>query len=165
MFPMMLPRMVLGLSLGALALSGCGSAAGTDPLTGTWSNATCFGTTSTPADIESCSVALSFGADLNVELTATWISMPATAMYPGCTTTKLVTGQQWSTDDVMPTSTLDVTGTGASTVQRTGCVNGSDDLSATPTSDISIPSGDTRYQIVDGKLTVLSGDIAGTYSL
>ena len=164
---MTLPRILLGLSVGALlALTGCGgTASGTDPLTGTWSNATCFGSTSTPSNISSCSVALSFTADLNMGLTAAWISMPATAMYPGCTTTKRVSGQLWSTDDAMPTETLTVTGVGDSTVERTGCVNAADDLEAMSTSDISIPSGETKYQIVDGKLTILSGSIAGTYSL
>jgi hypothetical protein len=164
---MTLPRIILGLSLaGMLALAGCGGTGSTsDPLTGTWSNATCYGSTSTPSNISSCSVTLSFTADLNVGLTAAWISMPATAMYPGCTTTKRVSGQLWSTDDAMPTETLTVTGTGDATMERTGCVNAVDDLEAMSTSDISIPSGDTQYQIIDGKLTILSSNIAGTYSL
>ena len=164
---MTLSRMFLGLSLGgALALTGCNGIGGSasDPLTGTWSNATCFGSTSTPTSIASCSVALTFTADLDVSLTATWLSMPATAMYPGCTTTEQVTGQQWSTNDAMPTETLAVTGTGTATKERTGCVDSADDMASTPTSDISIPSGDTQYQIVGSELTILSGDIAGTYS-
>lgn len=164
---MMLPRMILGLSLcGALALAGCGTGSGADdPLTGSWSNATCYGSTSTPSDVASCSVTLSFTATLDVELTAAWISMPATAMYPGCTTTKRVSGQRWSTDAASPTATLTVTGDGGSTVERTSCVNAADNLAAMATTDISIPSGDTEYQIVDGKLTILSSNIAGTYSL
>src|SRR5580698_6334395 len=110
--PMTLPRMFLGLSLGgALALTGCNGIGGgtTDPLTGTWSNATCFGSTSTPSSIASCSVSLAFTADLDVSLTATCLSMAETAMYPGFTTTKQVTGQQWSINDAMPTETLAVT--------------------------------------------------------
>ena len=43
-----------GLSLLTLiAAAGCRSS---DPLAGTWSNDTCFGTDDTPADIESCGV-------------------------------------------------------------------------------------------------------------
>ena len=164
---MTLSRMVLGLSLvGALALAGCGSTgSAVDPLTGTWSNATCFGSTSAPSDIASCSVALSFTADLNFELTAAWVSMPATSMYPGCTTTKRVTGQQWSTDGATPTGTLDVAGAGTATVERSGCVNSVDDLQAMPATDISIRPGNMQYQIVDGKLTILSSDLAGSYTL
>jgi hypothetical protein len=159
--------MTLASSLVALfALAGCGSTttAAVDPLTGTWSNTTCFGTTSTPPDISSCTVSLAFTASLDVSLTATWLSMPATAVYPGCTTTQEVTGQRWSTRSGAGREILTVTGTGSATTARTGCVNMTDDLMATPTTEISIGSGDTGYQIENGVLTVLSNDIAGTYS-
>lgn len=157
-------RMFLGLSLvGALALTACGGTTAADPLTGTWSNTSCYGTSSTPVSIASCSVVVSFSADLNVDLTVAWVSMPATATYPGCTTTKRVTGQQWSTDSALPTSTMTVTGAGAATVERTGCVNATDNMDATATSDISITSGDTEYQISGTTLTIMSGSVAGTY--
>jgi hypothetical protein len=157
--------MALASSFVALfALAGCGStSAPVDPLTGAWSNATCFGSTSTPSDIASCKVTLDFTASLDVSLTATWLYMPATATYPGCTTTKLVTGQQWSTRSGVDMEILTVTGAGSATTERTGCVNATDDLMATPTTDISIGSGDTGYQLGNGVLTVLTNDIAGTY--
>jgi hypothetical protein len=150
--------------LAVIAVAGCGSSAAEDPLTGTWSNTTCYGTTSTPADISSCTVALTFTAGLDISLQATWLSMPATATHPGCTTTELVTGQTWSTmsgDNDMQVFT--VSGAGTSTTARTGCVNMTDDLMPTPTTDISITEGDTDYQLSSGSLTVLAGPLAGTY--
>jgi hypothetical protein len=57
-----------------------------------------------------------------------------------------------------------VTGSGTSTIERANCVNMEDDLMVSPTSDISISSGDTAYQIDGGKLTITSGDLAGTYT-
>jgi hypothetical protein len=153
----------------AFALTGCGTSAPPAdtapmaPLAGTWSNATCFGTASTPSTDTSCTVALTFTSSLDVSLTATWLSMPATATYPGCTTTKEVTGQRWSTQAGENDEILTVTGVGAATMERTGCVNMTDDLMATPVTDISIESGQTDYQLSNGTLTVLSGDLAGTY--
>jgi hypothetical protein len=148
--------------LALFALAGCNTAA-QDPLTGTWTNTTCFGSTSTPADISSCSVALSFTSGLDVSLTATWLSMPATAQYPGCTTTKRVTGQQWSTQSGQEGEILTVTGDGTATTARSGCVNATDDLAAMPVTGISIESGNTDYQISNGILTVTSGNLTGTY--
>jgi hypothetical protein len=151
--------------LAVFALAGCGSSStgAVDPLTGTWSNATCFGTASTPPDITSCTVSLTFTASLDVSLTATWLSMPATAVYPGCTTTQVVTGQKWSTRSGTDMEVLTVTGAGSATTARAGCVNMTDNQTATPTTDISIDSGDTGYQLEDGTLTILSSNIAGTY--
>ena len=158
---MKLNRMTLRLSLGALlALSGCESSGPDDPLTGTWSNTSCFGSTTTPADVEKCTTALTFTTGLDIELKAVWFSMPATATNPRCTTTREVTGQKWSTD----AATFTVTGSGSATIKRTNCVNQTDDLSASPTSGISIPGGGARYQISNNTLTVLSGDLAGTYT-
>jgi hypothetical protein len=144
------------------AIAGCGTDAADDPLAGTWSNDTCFGTSSKPADVESCTTELSFSNDLDVELEATWISLAATATYPGCTTTKLVTGQQWSTDHAKDTFTVD--GGGESTVERSNCVNSEDDLSSTATTDISIPSGATTYTLSGDTLTVQSGTLKGVYT-
>jgi hypothetical protein len=145
-----------------LALAGC-SGAPQDPLTGTWSNASCFGASSTPADISSCTVELTFTASLDVSLQATWLSMPATAVLPGCTTTKLVTGQTWSTRSGVNMEIFTVAGTGMSTTERTGCVHATDDQMPTPVTDISIDEGDTDYQLAGGSLTVLQGDLSGTY--
>jgi hypothetical protein len=164
---MKLTQMALGLSLGCLAVlagAGCGGSGPDDPLTGTWRNTTCFGSSSTPPDIAKCTVALTFTDDLDVELTAEWMSLPATSMYPRCTTTRRVTGQQWSTKHASTSETLAVTGNGTSTIERADCINEEDNMTAKPTEDISIPSGDTKYQISNGKLTILSGDLAGTYA-
>jgi hypothetical protein len=162
---MKLPRTALGLSIvAALALGGCMSNGPNDPLTGTWSNTTCFGSTSTPPDIAKCSVALTFTPALTIELDAQWISLPATATYPRCTIARQVTGQHWSTEQATSSETLTVTGSGKATLARANCVNMADNLTAMPTTDISIPSGATEYQISNGKLTILSGDLAGTYS-
>ncbi len=83
-------RIVTLSSLTLLVAMGCRSS---DPLAGAWSNDTCYGASSSPADIESCSVELVFTDALDVTLQADWVSMPATAEYQGCSTTRLVTGQ------------------------------------------------------------------------
>ena len=156
-------QLTLSLSLGSmLALVGCGGST-PDPMSGTWSNATCFGSSVTPPDIEKCAVALTFTDELDVELKADWMSLAATATYPGCTTTRRVTGQRWSTEHATDSETLTVTGSGKATIERSGCVNMGDNLAATNTSDISIPAGDTEYQISDDTLTILSGNLSGTY--
>lgn len=151
---------LLLLPLGALlALSGCGSSSADDPLTGTWNNATCFGDAEPSADIERCTTSLTFTVGLDIDLVAVWFSRPATSINPGCVTSRRVSGQQWSTD----AATFTVTGSGAATIERTGCVDPTDDYAATATSDIAIPGGDTSYQISGTTLTVLSGDLTGTY--
>lgn len=156
-------QLTFAFSLGTtLALIGCGSS-DPDPMTGTWSNKTCFGTSATPPDIEKCSVALTFTNELDVELKADWVSLPATAMYPRCTTTRRITGQRWSTEHATASETLTVTGSGKATIERAGCVNMADNMAAMPTSDISIPSGEADYQITGGTLTILAGDLKGTY--
>lgn len=160
---MKLNQLAIGLSLVSLcAIAGCGTDAENDPLTGSWSNTNCFGTATKPADIESCTTELSFSSDLYVELEATWISLSATATNPGCTSTKLVTGQQWSTDHAE--DTFSVTGTGASTLERTKCINDTDNLEPAATSDIKIPSGDTKYTLSDDTLTISSGTLKGAYT-
>jgi hypothetical protein len=152
---------VLGLSLvGLIASTGCRSS---DPLSGTWSNDTCFGTESTPDDIESCGVTLTFTDDLEMSLAAEWVSLPATADYPGCITTKRVTGQSWSTEAEADFDVLFVDGDGTATVERDGCVNAEDDMYPTATSGISIPSGEIEYQISDDVLTILTSDLQGAY--
>lgn len=160
---MKLNELALGLSLVSLfAIAGCGSDAADDPLAGTWSNSSCFGTSSKPADVESCKTEVTFTNDLNVDLEAEWVSLAATAMYPGCTTTKLVTGQQWSTDHAKDTFT--VMGKASATVERKNCVNSTDNLSAASTTDITIPSGDTKYTLSGDKLTIESGSLKGAYT-
>lgn len=158
-----LSNIALGLSLASvLAMAGCGNGVADDPLAGTWSNTSCFGSATKPTDIASCRSELMFSNDLEIELTATRISLAATAMYPGCTTTKMVTGQQWYVEH--ETDTVTITGEGASTIERTDCVNTSDNLDERPTTDISIPAGDTIYVVANNKLTVQSGALQGTYT-
>lgn len=152
---------LLGLSLVSLLVaSGCSSS---DPLSGTWSNDTCFGSDAMPDDIESCEVALTFTDELDVSLAAEWVSLPATADYPGCITTKIVTGQSWSTDAGDNFDVLTIEGSGAATIERAGCVNADDDMDPQATTDISIPSGDIHYQISDGVLTILTSALQGAY--
>jgi hypothetical protein len=152
-------RLHLSVLLFAFA-TGCASS---DPLAGTWSNATCYGSDSTPEDVENCSTALTFTDELEVELRAEWTSLPATANYPGCITTKLVTGMTWSTARSGDHEVLTVEGTGVATMGRSGCVNATDDLEPSTTSTIDLPSGDIDYQITDGALTILTGDLVGIY--
>ena len=160
---MKLNKLALGLSLVSLiAIAGCGSDAANDPLAGTWSNTSCYGTSTKPADVESCKTELTFSNDLNVNLKAEWVSLAATAMYPGCTTTKAATGQQWSADHAKDTFT--VMGKASATMERTNCVNATDDLSPAATTDLSIPSGDTTYTLSGDTLTVQSGSLKGAYT-
>lgn len=149
----------LVLSMAAF-LPACGNSGADDPLTGSWSNTSCFGSSTTPADVDKCTTTLNFTTDLDIELSAEWFSMPATATNPRCTTTRRVVGQQWSTDS----TTFTVTGSGTSTIERTKCINETDNMAPAPTSDIAIPSGGTRYEISNGTLTILSGDLSGSYS-
>jgi hypothetical protein len=156
---------VIGVSiLSTFSMLGCGRGTGAtdDPLAGTWRNDACFGSSSKPADVERCAVALTFTNGLGVELEAKWISLAATAMNPGCTTTRRVTGQKWSTNHA--TQTLTVTGTGNATIERSHCVNAEDKSDAIPTSDIEIRPGDMSYELDDGTLRVFTGDLRGTYS-
>jgi hypothetical protein len=132
---------------------------------GTWHNTACFGTPLTPPDFAECTLALTFRTDLGIELKGEWVSLPATSMRPRCITTRRVTGQRWSTEHATADSEkLTVTGTGAATIERADCLHKEDDLKASPTSDISIVSSTAHYQISNDKLTILSGDLAGTYS-
>lgn len=155
-------NIAFGLSfVTALAMTGCGSEAEDDPLAATWSNTECFGMASKPDDVESCTSALMFTNDLELELRTDWISLSATATNPGCTTTRQVKGQQWSADHDQQTFTL--TGNGEATIERTNCVNDEDNLETTATNDLDIPSGDSPYTINGDTLTVDSGALRGTY--
>lgn len=149
-------------TLALLALQGCGNGVADDPLTGTWSNTACFGSSSVPSDVASCSVTLTFSDGLDIQLKATWISLAATATNPGCTTTRLVQGQTWSADH--DANTFTVSGDGTATMERSDCVNAEDNQSAVATTDIAIPSGDTTYSISGNTLTVTTGALKGTYS-
>jgi len=158
---MKLQMIAIGTLLAA-SLAGCGNGVTSDPLAGTWSNQSCFGTSSKPADIESCSIALTFSEDLSIMLEARWISLAATATNPGCTTTRMVVGQTWSADHGADTFT--VSGTGEATTARTDCVNDVDNQEAVATKEIGIPLGDTDYEINGDTLTVSSGALAGKYT-
>lgn len=153
---------ILSLALTTmLSLSGCGQ--DSDPLVGSWSNGTCYGTDAIPEGIEECSVTLTFTDALDIELTAEWLSMPATADFPGCTTTETVTGQTWSTESGDATETLTVSGSGSAALERTGCVNEADNVSPTSTTGISIPNGEAKYEISGTTLTVLDTSLEGAY--
>lgn len=155
---MFLNRMALGLSV-AMVFAGVGCG-GDDALTGTWSNDSCFGMKTMPEGIKSCKTALTFTNELTFELKAEQVSEPATAMAPGCTTTRLIQGQTWSTDG----TSFTLEGTGKATMERTSCVNVTDELKAAPTSDIAIPKDRSGYVITDNSLTIAAGPLAGTYT-
>jgi len=158
-------KIALGLCLSfvsGLAMVGCGNGVEDDPLAGNWSNTECYGSGSKPADVESCTTELTFTNELNIELKATTISLAATAVNPGCTTTWVVTGQTWSAEHAANTFT--VAGKGESTIERSKCVNEADNKEATTTTEISIASGDVEYTITEDTLSVLSGSLKGIYT-
>jgi hypothetical protein len=155
---MFLNRMILGLSVTmALACAGCG---GDDPLAATWSNSNCYGFKGTPEGIKSCTTALTFTNDLTFTLKAEQFSEPATATSPGCTTTRDVTGQTWSTDG--DAFTLD--SAGKATQKRSSCVNAADEFDTKATTDIGVAAGTAAYVITDNSLTISAGPLAGTYT-
>ncbi len=149
--------------LASFALAACGGTdAVDDPLAGTWTNSECFGASSKPADIESCSTELTFTDALDITLQTEWISLAATATNPGCTTTKIASGQTWSASHADGTFT--VSGDGSATMERSNCVDPADDSSAESTTDIAIPSGDHDYEISGDTLTIKSGALQGVYT-
>jgi hypothetical protein len=155
---MILNRMALGLSAAmVLAVTGCG---GEDPLTGTWTNNSCFGSATKPAGVEECKTSLTFSDDLTFSLKSEEEAMPATATAPGCTTTREIKGQSWSTDG----KTFTLVGTGKATIERSNCVNETDEFQAAPTPDMKMPTGSATYTIVDESLTIESGLLKGTYT-
>ncbi len=155
---MILNRMALGLSAAvALSVVGCG---GDDPLTGTWSNDTCHGTSGKPEGIDHCKTSLTFKDDLTFSIKAEQTSMPATAKAPGCTTTSAITGQTWSTDS----TTFTLEGTPKATLERSSCVNAQDEFKAALAPDVETPSGEAKYTIVNKSLTIESGPLKGTYT-
>ena len=133
-----------------------------DPLAATWTNAECFGTNGKPADIESCVTEITFTDGLEISLEARWVSLAATETNPGCTTTKLVTGQTWFT--AQSEGTFTVSGDGSATVERSNCVNAADDLPEEETTDIAIASGAQDYSISGDTLTISSGNLQGVYT-
>jgi hypothetical protein len=113
-------------------------------------------------DIESCATELTFTSDLEIALEARWVSLAATEINPGCTTTRLVTGQKWFTSQADGTFT--VTGDSAATLERSNCVDTADDLPQEETMDIAIPSGEQNYSISGDTLTISSGELQGVYT-
>lgn len=136
---------------------GCG---GDDPLTGNWKNTACFGVKATPEGIASCSTQLKFTTDLAFTLEAKQFSEPATVKAPGCTTTRIVDSQTWSTDGEVFT----LAGAGKATMERSSCVNASDEFKAVATTDIGVVASSSGYVIVEDSLTIATGPLAGTYT-
>lgn len=157
--------MLLAPLFAALATAGCAVNGPNDALTGTWTNTSCFGATAMPADIQSCSITLAFGADLSVAMTDARQSQPATAQWPRCTTTRRVTGQQYSTSNGATNSnTMTITGSSTSTMERTGCANAADNSPPAADSVDSIAPGELNYEISANVLTIPTGPFAGHYS-
>lgn len=143
---------------------GCSDAASDatpDPLADSWSNSECFGM-SKPADIESCSTEITFTDDLEFELVAEWVSLAATADFPGCTTTRRITGQTWSTDHDAGTFTL--SNGGVATLERANCVNEEDNQEPTEIEGFDVDAGDSVYDIQGDTLSVETGSLEGSYA-
>lgn len=149
-------RIMITLCISAVA---CGSGPD-DPITGSWSNAMCFGDAQQPADIQSCSTRLRFDADLTLTLTDTRQSLPATAVNPRCNAIRVVKGLKYSTDSQ---GTLSFTGTTTSTLVRRDCANMADDQAEIADNRDSIPAGMSRYSITDRVLSFTTGPLIGEY--
>ena len=158
----MIHRM-LALQLAILA-AGCATNGPDDPLTGTWSNTSCYGSATMPVDIQACGTAISFSADLSITLVDTRQSLPATAVYPRCTATRRETGQRFSTARGANGMTLTVSSGGTSTLERSGCANDADNRAAMADSVDSIPVGVTAYQLSGNTLMIAGGSLAGAYT-
>lgn len=143
-----------------LAITGCGGKGPDDPITGTWSNAVCFGDETMPSDIQSCELGLRFDADLKFTLIDSRQSLPATAVYPRCSAIRTVTGMAYSTDNM---GKLTLSGSSASTLERKACVNASDNQSPMPDSRDSVEAGAISYSIKDKTLSLTSGRLRGEY--
>lgn len=163
---MLLRTARLASFVAVFALAACAPAANgpNDALTGTWTNSTCFGSSSMPADVQSCSLTLVFGADLTLSLTDTRQSLPATAVYPRCTTTRRVSGQRYSTSDGIGPMRVTIMGDSSSTVERTGCVNSADNQAAMADTVDVVPAGVLSYQLSANNLTISSGPLMGSFS-
>lgn len=157
MTPVLTTRTML-ITLAALALA-CGKGPD-DPLTGSWSNMSCFGDTQQPEDIQSCTTRLRFDADLTVTVTDTRQSAPATANYPRCTATRLVKGLRYSTNSQ---GTLTFTGSTTSTLERRDCANPADNQSEIADTRDAIAAGMSLYSIADRTLSLTSGPLLGEY--
>jgi hypothetical protein len=158
---------MIKLTIGALATvaalaAGCANGPN-DTLTGRWTNTSCFGATAMPADIQSCSISLTFAADLSVTLVDTRQSQPATAVYPRCTTTRRVVGPQYSTSNSGATI-VTIAGPSTSTVERSGCANETDNTAAIADTVNTIPVGAIAYTLSGSALTFSSGPLRGTYT-
>lgn len=143
-----------------LLAAACGGNGPDDPLTGSWSNATCFGDTSQPADIQSCKLTISLERDLTVIVKDSRQSLPATAVNPRCTAIRTMTGLRYSTNSA---GTLTFTGTTSSTLVRKDCANMADNLAETADTRDSVSAGSTGYSITDTTLSVSSGQLSGDY--
>ena len=140
---MRIPLLIL-----AVAVSACGAKSSTDdPLTGTWSNTTCYQQTGLPDNVESCATSLTFTADLKFTLVYTEQAPPASAVTPRCLTTHKVTGQTWSEGIKNNAQTLSLAGAGKATVSVTGCVHDSDNKGETTDTATSVAPGDMVYAI------------------
>lgn len=155
--PLLTKRTML-MTCAALAL-GCGKGPD-DPLTGSWVNASCFGDTQQPDDIQSCSTKLRFDADLTLTVTDARQSAPATANYPRCTATRVLKGLRYSTNSQ---GTVTFTGSTTSTLERRDCANPTDNQNELADTRDAVPPGMSLYSISDRTLTLTSGPLFGDY--
>ena len=163
--PPMIRTTLFAVILPLLATAGCTINGPNDALTGTWTNTSCYGSPTMPADIQSCSTSVEFGADLSVTVVDSRQAQPATAMYPRCTITRRATGQQYSTSNGTGSlMTVTITGQSTSTIERTGCANATDNAAPAADTFNPIPAGVAPYQISTNMLTISAGSLAGSYT-
>ena len=149
----------------SLAIIGCGGKTGPDdPLTGTWSNAACYGRTGLPDNVQSCSTTLNFARELTFELVYIERAPPASSVTPGCLTTHIVSGQTWSEGIKNNAQTLTLMGGGKPTVAVPGCVHDTDDKGQTADASVTVAPGDLAYAINGKALTISTGSLIGTYT-
>lgn len=157
----MMIRIVVPLAALLVLSIGCGGKGPDDPITGTWSNANCYGDTTMPADIQSCKLSVRFDADLSVTLINSRQSLPATATFPRCITNRTVSGMKYSTDNM---GTLTLTGSSMSTLERKECANVADNQATMADTRDSLSAGKISYTITTKTLTITSGQLTGEYT-
>jgi hypothetical protein len=150
--------------LATLALAGCGG----DPLVGTW-RSTSFPGGMRPEWITSYQSEITFNSNMTASGVTTTVYAASSPVHPGCTEIRRSTGSTWMTSTSGSTMTLTIGGTSTDTVERTGCVNASENqtpMTNTTTSESRI-SGLT-YTIMGNVLTltitVMGTSITLTYT-
>jgi hypothetical protein len=143
----------------SLALGAMHCAAPLDPqLEGPWRE-TPSATPATQA-ITSVESRVTFGGDGALTLSEASVYSLDAPSFAGCTETYRSTGLRWSVEGA---DTVNVDGTSAVTVERSGCAAASDDAEATPATGTApfaagTSSSASSYRVHDGTLTITAPD-------